>query len=595
MSLQGSIETFAVADVLRLLAATSKSGRLTVQGPARSGTVWVDSARVLAAESPSTPHVQGPVDVLFQMLRFDKGSFRFEVDKYPPNPGEPLDIELALGEAESMLNEWRELEQHIPSTDAWIQLDDELPGDHVTLSAQEWRTLVAVGGGRTVAEIGDLLDAGELATYRHVSRVLDLGMVAITTRPATGGTTGTVPAAVAGTTPAPLAPPAIPTTWSPPAEPDAAEQEDATPSSNGISAPSANDGPTWIPSEPAPSWSSPDFGGFGPPPAAAPPPPPPVSTRPEAGLQQPPPIAPSPVTDHTYPSVDEVAGTAPDELTAPTGRSWEPPSAPGHPGGEPSRPRGEAGYPAVAPPMPPSVTPGPSDHRPSAPPPPPPTADNGLGPRNGPAVDTETRERTDTGTQTGEDDRPAGGDATAVDTAAAATDTPAEASTAEADARVEQGGGTAESPTSQADSGWLGSLADAIERADTPTDSGPATSLTSRFGSPGALPPPPAPPAPPVTWGSPASLLDGSTPERLAPPPPPPPPPLAVMPGPSGAAPSTEQAEDTASSTSTSGDEAGTESPENLEDIERQLFNLSPRAREAVKQSTGLFDTRGRR
>lgn len=34
---------------------------------------------------------------------------------------------------------------------------------------------------------------------------------------------------------------------------------------------------------------------------------------------------------------------------------------------------------------------------------------------------------------------------------------------------------------------------------------------------------------------------------------------------------------------------------EDQSDIERQLFNLSPRAREAVKQSSGLYDNRGRR
>jgi hypothetical protein len=39
----------------------------------------------------------------------------------------------------------------------------------------------------------------------------------------------------------------------------------------------------------------------------------------------------------------------------------------------------------------------------------------------------------------------------------------------------------------------------------------------------------------------------------------------------------------------------GQSSAEDGDDIERQLFNLSPRAREAVKQSSGLYDGRGRR
>ena len=87
MSLQGTIETFAIADVLRLLAATNKSGRLQVQGVSRAGTVWVDSGKVLAAESPNTPHERATADVVFQLLRIDRGSFRFELDRAPGPAG----------------------------------------------------------------------------------------------------------------------------------------------------------------------------------------------------------------------------------------------------------------------------------------------------------------------------------------------------------------------------------------------------------------------------------------------------------------------------------------------------------------------------
>jgi len=110
VSLQGSIETFAVADVLRLLAATSKSGRLHVQGPTRAGTLWVDRSQILSADSPSTPHPSGPIDIVFQLLRFDRGSFRFELDRKPADTALPIDIEFALGEAEAMLHEWRDLD-----------------------------------------------------------------------------------------------------------------------------------------------------------------------------------------------------------------------------------------------------------------------------------------------------------------------------------------------------------------------------------------------------------------------------------------------------------------------------------------------------
>ena len=112
-----AMECGALLDVLRLLAATNKSGRLQVQGVSRAGTVWVDSGKVLAAESPNTPHERDMADVVFQLLRIDRGSFRFELDRAPAQPGDPVEIETALNDAEGMLGEWRELEHVVPSVE----------------------------------------------------------------------------------------------------------------------------------------------------------------------------------------------------------------------------------------------------------------------------------------------------------------------------------------------------------------------------------------------------------------------------------------------------------------------------------------------
>lgn len=177
MSLQGSIETFAVADVLRLLAATSKTGRLQVQGPTRSGTVWVRHAQILGAESVSSPFAVEPADVVFQLLRFERGSFRFELDELPADEVAPSDIEVVLAEAEAMLGEWRDLEARIPSAQSWVTLQPQLRADAVTLDPDEWSAVVMISVGCSVADLGTALRLGELHTARVVARLLDLGLV----------------------------------------------------------------------------------------------------------------------------------------------------------------------------------------------------------------------------------------------------------------------------------------------------------------------------------------------------------------------------------------------------------------------------------
>src|SRR5215813_4464413 len=87
VALQGTLDTFALPDVLRLLASTRKTGRLRVSGNRGTGSVWVDAGGVVAAEAAGLPEAPAPVDVFFELLRYSDGSFTFEAGTTSPNPG----------------------------------------------------------------------------------------------------------------------------------------------------------------------------------------------------------------------------------------------------------------------------------------------------------------------------------------------------------------------------------------------------------------------------------------------------------------------------------------------------------------------------
>ncbi len=657
MSLQGSIETFAIADVLRLLAATSKSGRLHVQGTARAGTIWVDSARILAAESPSTPIVSGPVDILFQLLRFERGSFRFELDKDPPEPGEPLDIESALAQAEDMVLEWRELERRIPAQDSWVSLTPSLAGDAVSLSAGEWRTLVAVAGGRTVADIGQALVLGELQAARALARLLDLELIDIASQPAVGpipessengfgapaeppslgqfnvggaeSPFGSPPeAAMSGGPAAPPPPPQNATAVAEVAEqPSTAGQPvngastgGAWPDTNGLSglAPPPPVPPTpltpppsWAPAPSAVSgWAAPEYPTLAPAPEAASAAgtegPFPGTTRPEAGLIN---LAQAPSGFATPPETDLDHGAQPvDAASAITPSSANPFSYPAPEDGQGPDPYSyppPTAAPAAVDPSPPSAPPSSLS---------PPTVATG-------AWVTPTAD-------------PADGNGYP---ALAPPLPPAFSSSLPGGSASWTPAPTAADPMAPAlaDNGWIGSLTDAIERADDTADgqeqpgttsAGQAQNGTSTiaagssatpgpsFGSApppsglppmppaprvtlggatwgnGPVPPPPAPPAPSGGWATSASLFEGA-PERLAPPPPPPP---LMVGAPDGTLAGTHPGMIDVADPPAGGAHQYGVSVEDADDIDRQLFNLSPRAREAVKQSSGLYDSRDR-
>jgi len=185
VALQGTLETFALPDVLRLLASTHKTGRLRLTGSSGSGSLWLDGGAIVGSEAARAPLADGPTDVLFELMRFKEGDFVFDDDATSPEAtGSPTGVEDALAAAEAMLEEWKSIEAVVPSLAAWVSLRPELPGDDVTVDAAHWRQLVAVGGGITVAGLGDHLGLGELPISRAVKDLVELGLVELGEAPA---------------------------------------------------------------------------------------------------------------------------------------------------------------------------------------------------------------------------------------------------------------------------------------------------------------------------------------------------------------------------------------------------------------------------
>ncbi len=180
VALSGTLDTFALPDVLRLLASTVKTGRLRVTSSEGSGSVWIDSGSVAHAELVGDPRSETTAsEVLFGLLRLVKGSFTFEDDLVAESAGATEPMETALSKAEAMLEEWRTIELVVPSTDVWVGLRNELDGPDVMVDSSRWSGIAAVGSGRRVAEVGQELDMHEVAVCRLVKELIELGLVEI--------------------------------------------------------------------------------------------------------------------------------------------------------------------------------------------------------------------------------------------------------------------------------------------------------------------------------------------------------------------------------------------------------------------------------
>jgi hypothetical protein len=186
VALQGTLDTFALPDVLRLLAATKKTGRLRITGGRGTGSVWVSSGEVEAIEATHAPHAVDSTDALFELLRFEDGAFTFDAEATHDDPGPATDVEILLAQAESLLGEWREIEAVVSSMDAWVTLRATLPMSEVVIDQDRWTTIVAVGAGATVRRIGDELCLGELPISRAIKELAEVGLIDIAATPPAG-------------------------------------------------------------------------------------------------------------------------------------------------------------------------------------------------------------------------------------------------------------------------------------------------------------------------------------------------------------------------------------------------------------------------
>ena len=185
MALSGTLDTFALPDVLRLLASTAKTGRLRITGDRGSGSVWMDGGEVVAAELASAVSQEpSHSEVVFGLLRFTAGSFTFEAEASAPNASMPEPLEPVLGAAENMLVEWRAIEEVIPSLDIWVGLCPVLEGPDVMVDQMRWRGIAAIGSGAQIGAVAETLDLNEIDSCRLVKELLELGLVEFIDEPA---------------------------------------------------------------------------------------------------------------------------------------------------------------------------------------------------------------------------------------------------------------------------------------------------------------------------------------------------------------------------------------------------------------------------
>jgi hypothetical protein len=223
--LTGTLDEFPLQDLLQLLAIGRKSGVVRFNGAspgilavhdgaltiAMSDTgptlkqVFIGSGvttadgwdRAMRSAETGTPLVasfldQGADDELmeqvlleqttgamFELLLPSGDRFEFrEGEEHPVGSRHRFPHEPVLDEANRRVDAWKIIADAIPSTAAVMALAPAIPGDEITISADEWHVLARVDGHATVADIIRELGMSAFAVCGVLHRLLGRDVVA---------------------------------------------------------------------------------------------------------------------------------------------------------------------------------------------------------------------------------------------------------------------------------------------------------------------------------------------------------------------------------------------------------------------------------
>ena len=230
MTLNGTLEDFSPAGILKVLSTDGRTGAVRFGGP-HGCTVYLhrgqlyfarneatDAALATALVRPGRLSADGwgdaideagdrPVvgellvrngaitsdllasvvlsviyDPLIDLFRDGTGEFDFEPDTvHWLGPFRAFPVDAIVGEVKKRVREVDEWSGAIPSLDSWVEASRTLPGNaaQVTILREDWELVTALSGPRTIRELATELGRGAYSTARVVNRLHQAGLVEV--------------------------------------------------------------------------------------------------------------------------------------------------------------------------------------------------------------------------------------------------------------------------------------------------------------------------------------------------------------------------------------------------------------------------------
>jgi hypothetical protein len=174
MSLIGTLGEIPLADVLRLLAAGRKSGRLTVTDETEQVVMRFQKGALVQANTGR--RLQGE-DAVLDLFGWKAGQMTFIPDERTVTPNVSRELDILIMEGLRLGDSFHRMQELIPSDRVIFQLGQGPREAAETVSAESWKVMRLVDGVRDVRELAEALHLTRGDVARLLFGLLEAGLV----------------------------------------------------------------------------------------------------------------------------------------------------------------------------------------------------------------------------------------------------------------------------------------------------------------------------------------------------------------------------------------------------------------------------------
>lgn len=188
MGLEGNLRDFPLPEIIQLLGLQRKTGKLEISRNDEKGDIYFRKGKIIFSDLKSLRYTVDPLsdheikiaNLIYLMLEWDNGNFRFLTGILPSEEGTPVDLDpdnLIL-EGLRRLEELQKIKEHIPSLDEVFQISLKVDETiNRILSPAEWKVLAHLNGKRTIKMIAEKARIDEIETGKIIYEFCKLGII----------------------------------------------------------------------------------------------------------------------------------------------------------------------------------------------------------------------------------------------------------------------------------------------------------------------------------------------------------------------------------------------------------------------------------